>query len=66
MIGKLIIKVFQTARPQLYFLSWRREHHPNEPISEAMLEEFFEKCKWWEYAEPAYRVNIEKWNRSHH
>jgi len=57
-VGQLIIEVFKTARPQFGFLGWRKRNCPNEPLSMELLNEYFNKCHWWEYSSKAYHVNM--------
>jgi predicted phosphodiesterase len=57
-IGRLIVEVFKTARPQFGFLRWRDRYYPKVPLSEEILEEYFERCEWWEFADDAYRINL--------
>lgn len=57
-IGQLCIEVFKTARPQFGFLNWREHNYPNSPLSKELLEEYFNKCHWWEYANKAYYINM--------
>lgn len=57
-IGQLIVDVFKTARPQFGFLDWRKRYYPNELMSMELLDEYKNKCLWWEYASKAYHVNM--------
>lgn len=57
-VGSLLFESFKTARPQGGFLCWRKEHYPDVPLSQEMLNEYLSTCKWWEYTHPAYRVNM--------
>ena len=57
-VAQLIIEVFKTARPQFGFLSWQEENCPNEPLSLELLAAFYKKHQWWEYANPAYHINL--------
>jgi predicted phosphodiesterase len=57
-VGKLIVEVFKTARPQFGYVQWRTLHHPTEPSSMELLSEYFENCDWWEYANKAYHINM--------
>ncbi|CAG0930978.1 hypothetical protein TFLX_01944 [Thermoflexales bacterium] len=57
-IGQLIVEVFRTARPQFGFLRWRELNYSNQPLNQALLAEYFDKCQWWEYSNIAYHVNL--------
>lgn len=56
--GRLFVETFKTARPQGGFLKWRKSRYPTESLSEEMLDEYYNSCEWWEYAHPAYRINL--------
>jgi hypothetical protein len=57
-IGRLIIEVFKTARPQFGFLRWLEQYYPGEPLSEEHLAEYLQAGRWWEYANKAYHINM--------
>lgn len=57
-MGQFFVDAFRTARPQDGFLRWRATHYPNEPLSKEIFDEYRTKCKWWEYAHSAYRINM--------
>jgi diadenosine tetraphosphatase ApaH/serine/threonine PP2A family protein phosphatase len=57
-IGALLFETFKTARHQGGFLRWRKEHYPDVHLSQDILNEYLNSCQWWEYAHPAYRVNM--------
>lgn len=57
-IGRLILEVFKTARPQLGYLRWKAQYYPNEPSSMELLTEYFDKHQWWDYSNTAYHINL--------
>lgn len=57
-IGQLCVELFKTARPQFGFLGWKKQNYPDEPLSMELLNEYFKKCQWHEYASKPYHVNM--------
>ncbi|MEW6242655.1 MAG: metallophosphoesterase family protein [Chloroflexota bacterium] len=57
-MGRLVVEIYRQARPMLGFLRWRQAHRPDQPMTDELLDEYFENCKWWEYAHPAYHINM--------
>ncbi len=57
-VGRLLLESFKTARPSGGFIAWKDAHHPAEPFSDPLLDEYKHTCEWWEYVHPAYRVNM--------
>jgi hypothetical protein len=56
-VGHLVIAEFRTARLQVMpFHDWRKAHHPNEPESLALLNEFSTIDKW-AYTPLEYHLN---------
>jgi len=58
-IGKLVVDIYKTARPLLGFLRWRDRHKSGAPITFELVDEFLATSDWWEFAHPAYRINME-------
>ena len=58
-IGRLVVEAYRTARPLLGFLRWHKTQKPGSPLTNELVDEFLAKCKWWKYAHPAYRINME-------
>lgn len=58
-IGRLVLEIYKIARPTFGFLKWHAIHHPNLPFSHELIDEYFSSCKWWEFADPAYHINME-------
>jgi predicted phosphodiesterase len=58
-MGKLIVEVYKTARPLLGFIRWREKHKPESAITHELVDEFLANANWWEYAHPAYHINME-------
>ncbi len=59
-IGRLTEEVYKTARPLFGFLQWRAVVKSGEPVTEALLDEFLSHANWWEFADPAYHINMDK------
>lgn len=59
-IGRLVLEVYKTARPMFSFLKWREIAKPGEPLTEALLDEYLANANWWEFAHPAYHINMHK------
>jgi predicted phosphodiesterase len=57
-IGRLTLEMYKAARPLFGFLQWREHLRPNEPLSEALLDEYLSTANWWEFVHPAYHVNM--------
>jgi hypothetical protein len=57
-IGQLCVNCFTTARPQDGVLRWKGIHYPDTALSRDMYAEYSAKCKWWEYSNKAYHVNM--------
>ncbi|MEX1158188.1 MAG: metallophosphoesterase family protein [Thermomicrobiales bacterium] len=56
-IGELIIEEFRDNRIHVYaFVVWRNQHHPGQPFTDELLQEF-KQADRWEYTESAYHVN---------
>lgn len=58
-IGRLVLEVYKTARPILGFIRWREKHRPASPLTYELVSEYLAKCNWWEFAHPAYHINLE-------
>jgi predicted phosphodiesterase len=55
--GQLVIEEFRTARLAVYpFAAWRQACHSDEPMSQALLDEFAAVDRW-AYTPAAYHVN---------
>jgi hypothetical protein len=57
-VGALLYETFRTAHQQGGFLRWRKEHYPDAPVSNELLDKYRQSCAWWEYVHPVYRVGI--------
>ncbi len=57
-IGRLVVEIYRRARPTFGFLKWHKKHHPNLSLSNELVDEYFSSCKWWEFEEPAYHINM--------
>lgn len=57
-MGKLVVEIYRTARPLLGFLRWREKHKPESPLTYELVEEYLANCNWWEFAHPAYHINM--------
>ncbi len=56
-VGQLMIDEFRTNRIHVYaFVVWRNRHHPEQPFTSELLEEF-KQADRWEYTEREYHVN---------
>jgi hypothetical protein len=58
-IGRLVVEVYKTARPQLGFLRWHESTKSDIPLTEALVDEYLSSTNWWEFAHPAYHINME-------
>ena len=57
-MGRLVLEIYKTARPLLGFLRWRDIQRPNSPLTFELVDEFLANCNWWEFAHPAYHINM--------
>ncbi len=57
-IGRLVLEIYRIARPTFGFLKWHDIHYPNLSFSDEQMDEYFSNCKWWEFADPAYHINM--------
>ncbi len=57
-MGRLVIEIYKTARPLLGFLRWRSTYRPDSPLTDELVDEFLANCNWWEFAHPAYHINM--------
>jgi len=57
-IGKLIVEIHKIARPTFGFLKWLETRKVKEPLTHELLDEYFANFKWWEFANPAYHLNM--------
>ncbi|MEW5942119.1 MAG: metallophosphoesterase family protein [Chloroflexota bacterium] len=57
-IGRLVVEIYKQARPAFGFLKWRDLQKPDSPITDELLDEYLAAVNWWEFADPAYRVNM--------
>jgi predicted phosphodiesterase len=57
-MGRLVLEVYKTARPMLGFIRWREIHKPGAPLTYEMVDEYLAGCRWWEFAHPAYHLNM--------
>ena len=57
-MGHFFVEMLKTARPQDGFFRWRKLHYPDAPLSQELFTEYRANCQWWEYTNPAYRVNL--------
>jgi len=57
-MGRLVLEIYKTARPLLGFLRWRDIQKPNSPLTYELVDEFLANCNWWEFAHPAYHINM--------
>jgi predicted phosphodiesterase len=58
LIGRLVLEVHRTARPQFGFLKWHKFYKPNLPLSNELIDEYLAEGKWWEFADSAYHINF--------
>ena len=57
-VGRLVVEIYRRARPTFGFLKWHGIHHPNLQFSHELVDEYFSSCKWWEFEESAYHINM--------
>lgn len=57
-MGRLVLEVYKSARPMLGFLRWRESHKPGSALTHNLVAEYLAKCSWWEFAHPAYHINM--------
>lgn len=57
-MGRLVVEVYKTARPLLGFIRWREKHRPGAPLTYDLVEEYLANWDWWEFAHPAYHINM--------
>ena len=57
-MGRLVVEVYKTARPLLGFIRWREKHRPGAALTYDLVEEYLANWDWWEFAHPAYHINI--------
>lgn len=57
-VGRLVVEVYKTARPVLGFFRWQVQYKPGSPLTYELVDEYIANWNWWEFAHPAYRVNI--------
>ena len=57
-IGRLVVEIYKTARPLLGFLRWRDIHRPDSSLTYELVDDFLANCKWWEFSNPAYHINM--------
>lgn len=57
-MGRLVLEVYKSARPMLGFLRWRESHKPGSALTHNLVAEYLAKCNWWEFAHPAYHINM--------
>jgi predicted phosphodiesterase len=57
-MGRLVVEVYRTARPLLGFIRWRERLRPGMPLTDNLVEEYLATANWWEFAHPAYHINM--------
>lgn len=57
-LGRLVLEVHRTARPQFGFLKWHKIYKPDSPLSNQLIDEYLSEGKWWEFQDPAYHINL--------
>jgi len=57
-MGRLVLEIYKTARPWFGFLKWRNTQRPNAPLTQELVDEFLTNYNWWEFAHPAYHINM--------
>jgi predicted phosphodiesterase len=57
-MGRLVIEVYKRARPLLGFLRWRSTYRPDSALTDELVDEFLSNYNWWEFAHPAYHINV--------
>jgi predicted phosphodiesterase len=57
-IGRLVVEIYRTARPLMGFIRWREKHKPESALTHELVDEFLANTNWWEYAHPAYQINM--------
>jgi predicted phosphodiesterase len=58
-MGRLIVEVYRTARPVLGFIRWHAKVKAGTPLTHALVDEYLATTNWWEFAHPAYYLNME-------
>ena len=58
-MGKLVVEIYKTARPMLGFIRWREKHKPGSALTYELVDEYLANGNWWEFAHPAYHINLE-------
>lgn len=57
-MGRLVVEVYKTARPLLGFIRWREKYKSASPLSDELVDEYLSGVNWWEFAHPAYHINM--------
>ena len=57
-IGRLVVEVYKTARPLFGFIRWHEKYKPEFTLTNELVDEFLTNANWWEFAQPAYRINL--------
>ena len=58
-IGRLVVEIYKTARPLMGFIRWREKYKPASSLTDELVEEFLANANWWEFAHPAYHINMD-------
>jgi predicted phosphodiesterase len=58
-MGRLVVEVYKTARPILGFIRWREVVRPGAMLTDELVDEYLSEANWWDYAHPAYHINME-------
>jgi hypothetical protein len=58
-LGRLVVEIYKTARPLFGFLKWHAQVKPGVPLTHTLVDEYLANINWWEFAHPAYHVNME-------
>ena len=58
-MGRLVVAVYKTARPILGVFRWREKYKPGSPLTHELVDEYLANCNWWEFAHPAYQINMD-------
>ena len=57
-VGRLVVEIYRTARPLMGFIRWRETYKPESALTHELVNEFLDNTNWWEYAHPAYHINM--------
>ncbi len=58
-IGRLTVEIYRAARPLMGFLRWHNGYKNGVPLTHELVDDFLANCNWWDFAHPAYHINME-------